>query len=154
MKQIFKGVISFKEGTVVKVKELPGFSMPGEEDTYISRNVIDPENCGAKKIQINHGTVKAGKSLAGGCHPEPYDEIYYVIKGNALLRIGEEEIEVGPDTAVYIPAGTFHQLDNSKGNEDLEIITAWSLPIEEGANGLYDARKKAWGGSSFKRLDE
>jgi mannose-6-phosphate isomerase-like protein (cupin superfamily) len=154
MKQLFKGVMRLEGGTVINVKELPGFSMPGEEDVYISRNVIDPENCGAKKVQINHGTVKAGKTLAGGSHREPYDEIYYVVRGNARLRLGEEEIEVGPDTAVYIPAGAFHQLDNSDGSEDLEIITVWSLPIEEGVNALYDARKRAWGGSSFKRIDE
>jgi mannose-6-phosphate isomerase-like protein (cupin superfamily) len=154
MEKIFKGVLNLEQGAVVKVKELQGFSMEGQDDTYISRNVLDPENCQTKTIQMNHGIVKAGKKLPGGSHPCPHDEIYYITKGNAQLKIGDDMIDIGPDTAVYIPAGTFHQLDNSKGKEDLELLTIWVLPIKKGANPLYDARKEAWGGSSFKKVNE
>ena len=39
----FKGVIQMERGTVVKVSELEGFSLPGDEEKYISKNVVDKE---------------------------------------------------------------------------------------------------------------
>lgn len=154
MEERLKGVIQAKKGILIKVSELVGFSMPGEEDTYISKNVIDPEICDSTKVQINHGTLKAGKALSGGVHDCPYDEIYYILRGRAKLILGEEEYEVGPDTAIYISCNTFHKLDNTEGDTDLEIITIWCLPLKEGVNEIYDARKKAWGGSSFRKVSE
>jgi len=157
MKEIFKGVIKMEKGTIVDVDNLVGFSMPGQKNTYISKNVIDPENCNSKYIQLNYGIVKAGKTakgLEGGVHPCPYGEIYYIIKGEAVITIGEEQYKIGPDMAVYIPCNTFHKLDNTDGEIDLEILSIWHLPLKKGINGMYDARKKAWGGSSFKKLDE
>jgi len=154
MKEKFKGVIQAKKGTIIKVGDLVGFSMPGDEDVYISKNVIDTEICDSTKVQVNHGTLKAGKSLLGGTHDCPYNEIYYILRGRAKLTLGEEECEVGPDTTVYIPCGTYHRLDNTNGDTDLEIISIWHLPLKEGANEIYDARKKAWGGSSFKKVGE
>ena len=149
----FKGVIQVGRCTVVKVSELEGFSLPGDEDKYISKNVVDKENCNSKKIQFNHFTLKVGKSLEGGSHPCPYDEIYYILSGHAMLTLGENKFNVGPDTAIYILCDTFHKLDNTEGKTDLELLTIWQLPIKEGANEIYDARKKAWGGTSFKKLD-
>jgi mannose-6-phosphate isomerase-like protein (cupin superfamily) len=149
----FKGVIQMEKGTVAKVSELEGFSLPGDEEKYISKNVVDKENCNSKKIQINHFTLKAGKSIEGGLHPCPYDEIYYILHGYAMLTLGEDKFKIGPDTAIYIPCDTFHKLDNTEGKTDLELLTIWHLPIREGANEIYDARKKEWGGTSFKRAD-
>jgi mannose-6-phosphate isomerase-like protein (cupin superfamily) len=80
------------------------------------------------------------------------DEAYYVLRGHAKLHIApeigssEREIhEVGPDTAVFIPAGTFHRLDNTEGTEDLVLLTFWDNPPAPGSNGIHDARLKAWG---------
>jgi len=56
--------------------------------------------------------------------------------------------------AIYILCNTFHKLDNKNGEKDLEILSIWHLPLKEGVNGIYDARKKVWGGSSFKKVDE
>ena len=137
---------------VFKVKDVAGFSLPGQEDTYISRMLIDEESVGAKKINLNHGTLKPGKNTGGGKHPCPYEEIYYILRGEGLLTIGEKTYKVGPDTVAYIPCEEFHRLENT-GDTDLEILTIWSLPVREGANPLYDARKRAWG-KSFKKVTD
>jgi len=137
---------------VFRVKDVVGFSLPGQEDTYISRMLIDSESVGAKKININHGTLKPGKSTGGGKHPCPYEEVYYILRGEGLLTLGNKTYKVGPDTVAYIPCEEFHKLDNI-GDTDLELITIWPLPIKKGANPIYDERKRLWG-VTFKKITD
>lgn len=135
---------------VFKVKEVVGFSPPGVEDTFVSRMLIDGESVGAKRLSLNHFTLRPGKDTGGGEHPRPHEEIYYILRGRGLLTIGDKTCEVGPDTVAYISCEEYHKLENI-GDTDLEILTVWSLPIKEGANPLYDARKRLWG-TSFKKI--
>ena len=138
-------------GTVVKVDRVMPFAPPGEEDTYISRMLIDESNAGAESLQVNHGVVKAGRSLAGGSHPAPYDEIYYILSGEATLNLDGVDYDLEKDMVVFIPAGTFHALTNKSQTEDFVIITIWPGTPEPGANGVYDMRKEAWG-TSYREI--
>ena len=110
---------------------------------------------GSPKLQVVHATLKPGKTPGGGAaHPVPYDEAYYILRGQGLMEFdeGREQYEVGPDTAIFIPAGVVHKITNT-GTQDLEFLTLWPLlPAEEGVNGVYDERKRLWG-TSFRRAD-
>jgi mannose-6-phosphate isomerase-like protein (cupin superfamily) len=55
--------------------------------------------------------------LAPGCSTEMHhhvlaEEIYYVLEGKALMRLGQERHPVGPGDAVSIPPGTVHEITN------------------------------------------
>lgn len=41
-------------------------------------------------------------------HIHPVDQLYYVVNGEMQLQLGSERFVAGPDTLVYIPAGTPH----------------------------------------------
>ncbi len=141
---------------VVKVNEIMGFIMPESDGSYISRLLIESEGVGSSKLMLVHATLKPGKSP--GCsasHPVPYDEAYYILRGRGLMDFGdgEEVYEVGPDTAIFIPADTLHKITNI-GTEDLEFLTIWPMmPMEKGVNGVYDARRKLWG-KNFRKVKE
>jgi len=48
----------------------------------------------------------------GGCDgqsPHHQDEIYYVVRGQAKVRIGSEESSVGPGTVVFVEARAEHR---------------------------------------------
>ena len=137
---------------VFGVREVAGFCPSGSEGIYVSRMLVDSESVGAKKINVNHGTIRRGKSLPGGKHPCPYDEVYYILRGRGLLTIEDKTYEVGPDTVAYIRCGEFHRLANT-GNTDLEILTIWSLPLRKGVNPVYDERKRLWG-TTFKKIND
>ena len=138
-------------GTVVKADRVMPFSPPGAEDTYISRMLIDESNSGSRRLQVNHGVVKAGQSLSGAAHPEGSDEIYYVLSGEAVLNLDGEDYDLEKDTVVFIPGGTFHALTNKSQTEDFVIITVWPGTPEPGANEVYDLRKESWG-TSYREL--
>jgi mannose-6-phosphate isomerase-like protein (cupin superfamily) len=134
-------------GTVVKAERVMPFSPPGAEDTYESKMLIDFCNSGSERLHISRGVVKAGRGLSGGTHPPPYDEIYYVLGGEAVLSMDGVDYDLEQDTAVFIPAGTHHALRNRSETEDFVILTIWPGTPGPGANEVYDLRKAAWGTS-------
>lgn len=143
-----------KKEKVVKVSEIMGFSPAESKGDYISRLLIESEGVGSSKLMVAHATIKPNKApLNAGVHPYPYDEAYYILRGKGRVEFGEgeESYEVGPDTAVFIPAGTRHKIINT-GIDDLEFLGIWPImPMEEGINGVCDERKRAWG-TSFRKM--
>lgn len=140
-----------KSKVVYPEKVMP-FVASGCEDLYTSRMLIDAFNCGSEKLQVNHGVVKAGKSLPGDVH-EGHDEVYVVIKGHASLNLADVYHEIKPGTVVFIPGGTFHAIHNEDSDEDLELITVWPGQPAPGANEIYDMRQEAWG-TTYREIDE
>ena len=135
---------------VIRVKDVAGYSPSGDEEKYMSRLLIDGDNGGSERLIVNHFTLMPGQKTYSGTHPEPYEEVYYILRGEGILRIGgleSETHEVYADTIAYIPAGEEHQLENI-GKQPLEMLTMMPLHLEPGANTLYDARKRDWGTTS------
>ena len=141
---------------IVEAHKVAPFYPEGLEDIYASRLLVEAEGVGSERLQLVHATLKPGESPGGGAaHPPPYDEAYYILRGHARMEFSEgaEVYEVGPDTAIFIPGGTWHKIMNT-GDEDLEFLTIWPLaPAGPGVNGVYDGRLRAWG-TSFRLVEE
>ena len=63
--------------------------------------------------------------------PHTEDEVYYVVRGRATIRVADEDRPVGPGSVVYVAATvphTFHTIE-----EDLEILVVFA-PAEGGQN--------------------
>src|SRR5262249_10323876 len=142
---------------VVRADEVEPFVLPGTEGVYESQGLIDAESVGSRDLNVNRGTLKAGQKLDGGSHPVGSDECYYVLHGRARLALGgdpqtgegAEVREIGPETAIFIPGGTYHALDNPY-DEDLVILTLWPRLPRPGDNHIYDERRRLWG-TSFRK---
>ncbi len=143
-----------KKERVVRADEVMPFSPDRSEGKYESRLLIESEGAGSTRLTLVQATVRPGVgSGEAECHPVPYDEAYYILRGQARVEFddGKESYAVGPDTAVFIAAGTKHRIENA-GTEDLVFLGMSPLqPMEEGVNGVWDARKRAWG-TSFRKV--
>jgi len=133
------------KGAVVNSWEVKPFVC---DETYSSKMLLDDIVAGGKAIHMNEGTLKGGCSTPGATHEAT--EIYYVVKGEAVLSLGEEKMDIASGSVVYIPAGTFHALENKSETDDFVLLTLWE---ETKHNEVYHARVKAWG-KSFKKIDE
>ena len=144
-----------EKAKVIKVSEIMGFSPSGSEGGYSSRLLIEPEGVGSSRLTLVHATLKPNLApYEPAAHPVPYDEAYYILRGQGKVEFdgGKESYDVGPDTAVFIPAGTLHTIINT-GTEALEFLGIMPLvPTEESQHGLYFERIKAWG-TSFRKID-
>jgi quercetin dioxygenase-like cupin family protein len=141
-------------GTIVKASGVAPFCLPGDEGAYESRMLIDRTNSESERLQINHFTLNPGCRTAGGIHKAPYDEVYYVLKGSAVLRLDDTQYIVEPDDVIFIPGGTFHALENRSQSEAFVLLAVWPLHPEKGVNEIYDLRIQAWGKSYMPCLPD
>jgi mannose-6-phosphate isomerase-like protein (cupin superfamily) len=56
--------------------------------------------------------------------PHQEDEVYVVSRGRARLRVGDDDVEVGPNSILYVPAGADHEFHDIA--EDLEVLVVWA----------------------------
>ena len=118
------------------------------DETYSSKLLMDDFVAGTEAININEGTLKGGGSTGAGVHQQ--NELYYAVKGEAILYLDDVPHELKPGTVVFIPGGVKHSLDNKSDTEDFVLLTMWE---KADYNGVHHARVKAWG-TSFKSVDE
>jgi quercetin dioxygenase-like cupin family protein len=62
-------------------------------------------------------------------HSHPHEQIGMVYRGRAILRIGDEEREVGPGDFYCIPAGVPHS-DTTLGNEPFVMLDVF-YPVRD-----------------------
>lgn len=136
-------------GTVIDSAAVRSFTVSG---AYSSKMLLDRTNSESDGLNLNEGTLRAGRRLPGGAH-EGYDEVYYILRGSGTLHMDGAEYPVRKGSVVHIPGGTFHALDNTRGTEDLILLTVWARHPEPGANEVYDQRIMAWG-KSFMLSEE
>ena len=71
-------------------------------------------------------------------HHHPHgDEWYLVIEGSALFTVGDEVIRGVPGTALFLPAGVPHRIDND-GGERLHIAWGFDRPELEDVGIVWD----------------
>lgn len=70
--------------------------------------------------QVKRLTVKPGKRLSLQSHRHR-SEYWVVVQGEALVTLGEEQLQRRKGESVFIPAGARHRLEN-RGAELLEVI--------------------------------
>jgi mannose-6-phosphate isomerase-like protein (cupin superfamily) len=69
----------------------------------------------------------AGGQDAGPAESHDADQIVYVIEGEAVITIGDEERRTGPGGLAMIPAGARHHVRNP-GRRPLFFLTVYAPP--------------------------
>lgn len=58
--------------------------------------------------------------------PHNEDEVYYAVRGRAVLRVGEEYHPVQPGTLLFVPAQAAHRFHDI--TEELVLVVFWAPP--------------------------
>src|SRR5689334_17361197 len=56
--------------------------------------------------------------------PHDEDEVYYVVRGRAVVHIGSSTQAVGPGDCIFVAAGTIHRFEEI--TEDLELLVVFA----------------------------
>ena len=67
-------------------------------------------------------------------HNHPWDEAFYVVKGEVEFGIADQKMVAGPGTLVHLPAGTTHWFRFAKGGAEMISMTS-----REGASHMFTA---------------
>lgn len=99
-------------------------------DKSSSYQVINPENVGSRRFMITVVEVRPGGSTPPHEHPTA-ESMYYIIEGRGTVPGGKggKGKSVGPNTAVYFPAGSIHGIRNN-GRAKLVYLSCHAPPYE------------------------
>ena len=68
--------------------------------------------------------IKVGREVTPHFHKKT-EEIYVILKGEGMMRLGEEKQEVAKDDIIIIPQNTVHALEKTS-DEPLELLALTS----------------------------
>jgi mannose-6-phosphate isomerase-like protein (cupin superfamily) len=70
--------------------------------------------------------IKKGEVLNEAGEADPYPQVIVVLKGEGVMLIGDEKLDLEPQMVAYIPKDVLHQIEAS---EDVELLwLAWQAP--------------------------
>ncbi len=84
------------------------------------RPLIDRTTSPITQCSLAEETLPPGASVTPHRH-EVLEEIYYILSGQGIMNIGDEEQAVGAGDAIYIPKHHRHTLTNT-GDEAMKIL--------------------------------
>ncbi len=71
-------------------------------------------------------SIPVGGEIGEEVHPD-LDQVLVFVQGRGLASLDGEEVVVGPDRLVHVPAGARHNVLNS-GTDDLRLYTVYAPP--------------------------
>jgi quercetin dioxygenase-like cupin family protein len=108
----------------VRVADQPSYQIaeltgnPNDQGTDWS--LLGPKVNGATEFSI--GLYKMSPNQIHPPHYHPVGpEFYYIVSGTCLMQVDNEEIEVGAETAIYLPEGTIHAV-RTRADESVTIL--------------------------------
>ncbi len=97
-------------------------------DKSLSYQLISPSTVGSRKFMITLVDVRPGGSTPVHEH-RTVESMYFIVEGRGEVTSGRETKVLGPDTAVYFPAGSTHGIRNV-GRTRLRYLSCHAPPYE------------------------
>jgi quercetin dioxygenase-like cupin family protein len=114
------------------ISDLPAYSPPAHRGT-VNRRLLDREFGAGFEMIL--GRIEPGGEASPHYHRDE-SQVVFILKGEALVRIGEEEPRrCRPGTVIRIPPGLVHDVRVPSG-EPLEVIVLYAPPL--GSQGFFE----------------
>lgn len=84
------------------------------------RPLIDRTTSAITQCSLAEEILPPGKSVTPHHHRQ-LEEIYYILSGRGRMTVGDEQRDLGPGDAVYIPRYSRHTLENT-GEEPMRLL--------------------------------
>lgn len=98
-----------------------------ERGGQVSYLLLAPGQFGSTRMAITLVEGEPGSEQPMHRHPDA-EQVYVIVAGTGLMRVDDEEQEVGPGTLVLIPPAANHAIRNV-GSEPLTYVSATSPPF-------------------------
>ena len=118
---------------IKNIDHVPAFTT---KDGSEIRELLAHRNASITNQSLAEARLPVGQSTTPHFHHRT-EEIYYIISGIGVMRIGEESSPVGPGDAIAIPPGLVHQITNT-GEQTLVFLCCCAPPYEHDDTTLVD----------------
>ncbi|EGD51179.1 Cupin 2 conserved barrel domain protein [Thermoanaerobacter ethanolicus JW 200] len=89
---------------------------PTLRDTYW---LVDPENSPSRRLKMGYTIIYPTGTTTGHAHDE--EEVYFVVQGEGVMVVGNDEFPIKPGDALYVPPREFHTT-RQVGNIPLVVV--------------------------------
>jgi mannose-6-phosphate isomerase-like protein (cupin superfamily) len=86
-------------------------------DTYF---LVDSKNSPSKRLTMGYTTIYPTGTTTGHVHDD-MEEVYFVISGEGIMVIGEDQFPIKSGDGLYVPPGLFHTTIQT-GNQPLVVL--------------------------------
>ena len=100
------------------------------------RELLAYRNSSIRNQTLAEARLPAGHRTTSHYHVRT-EEIYYILEGRGLMRVGDESRPVGPGDAIAIPPEESHQLTNT-GDSVLRLLCCCAPGYEDADTVLED----------------
>ena len=100
---------------VKKIEKIEAFT--GKEGTQIKQIFSPSETNNSIRYSIAHCTINPGNSSKP--HTMKTSEMYYIMQGNGVMHVGEEQKQVKQNDAVFVPPMSKQFLEN---NGEIQLV--------------------------------
>jgi mannose-6-phosphate isomerase-like protein (cupin superfamily) len=69
--------------------------------------LVNPKSCPGAQLEFHITEIMPDGAALDDVHDNE-DHVFYVLNGRAKAVVGDDEFEVGPGDALYVPKGTLH----------------------------------------------
>jgi len=98
------------------------------------RELFHPGSSPVRGFSVAEAFVEPGQETAAHVH-HASQEVYYILEGIGIMRLGEEKLSVVEGDAVLIEPGTLHNIRNI-GDRALRILCICCPPYSHGDTAL------------------
>jgi mannose-6-phosphate isomerase-like protein (cupin superfamily) len=102
---------------IYNIQTVPAFKT---KDGSEIRELLAHRNSAIRNQSLAEARLPVAASTTPHYHPLA-EEIYYILEGSGVMKLGAERKQVGVGDAIAIPPGQIHQITNS-GNAVLKFL--------------------------------
>ncbi len=96
----------------------------------LTKDLVGPEGMGSEHIRLKITEYQPGFTHKLHMHPTQ-EEVIFVLDGRGITETGEDKIEIGPGSVVFVPAGVYHATVNLSATEPLRAVIVKSPPDDQ-----------------------
>ena len=124
---------------VQNIDRVPAFTT---KDGSEIRELLANRNSCIRNQTLAEARLPVGTGTAPHHHVKT-EEIYYILKGQGLMRVDDQTREVGVGDAIAIPPGAVHQITNT-GSDILSFLCCCAPGYEHDDTIILSAATSRW----------
>lgn len=113
------------KGTTVETANCAVYPHP-KHDRFNLRDVVTAAVNPA--LSVHRGQIEPGGEIFPHTH-DAQAETFYILSGQVLCTMGDEQVPFGPGSCGFAPAGVAHGLKNT-GTEPVELLALFTPPLK------------------------
>jgi mannose-6-phosphate isomerase-like protein (cupin superfamily) len=120
-----------REPFVRNLAEIPWQEYPGHFGGALSKALVRPETCGARRIDFRISCYQPMAYVQEHVH-RVQEQVYHVLEGEGMLTLDERSVLLRKNDYVFVPPGVRHSFTNN-GLGPLVFLVVTTPVEDEGA---------------------